>query len=435
MPDLLTLLVQVGVIVLVARAVGWAFRKIHQPQVMGEMVAGILLGPTLLGWVSPSLSSALFPSESLGFLSSLSQIGLLVFMFLIGLEVDPKSLRDRSRIALVTSQASIIAPFLLGLSLSIYLYPRLSDASVSFTSFALFIGTALSITAFPVLARILSERNLLRTPLGDVTIACAAINDVTGWIILAVVVLLVRSGNSSTSLWVTLAGLGTYFVVMLLGVRRILVRLEGLYIKRSALTQDILALILLLMIASSWVTERLGIHALFGAFFIGTLMPKHDGFIAGLHEKLNDAAVVLLLPIFFAFTGLRTSLGLLNGLDKWFYLALIVLVAIVGKFGGTSIAARFTGMSWREAGALGILMNTRGLVELVLLNIGLDIGVISPALFSMLVLMALITTFMTAPVLEWIYFSRVIPQSYGPVPAVAETDSVFIVDVESNIND
>lgn len=435
MPDLLTLLVQIGVIVMAARMVGWVFRKIHQPQVMGEMVAGILLGPSLLGWISPELSNSLFPPESLGFLSSLSQIGLLVFMFLIGLEVDLKSLRGHSRTALVTSQASIIVPFLLGLLLSTYLYPRFSDASVSFTSFALFIGTALSITAFPVLARILTERNLLRTPLGTITIACAAINDVTGWIILAVVVLLVRSGTSSTSVWVTLAGLGTYLFVMLVGVRHVLVRLEALYVKRSALTQDILAFILLMMIASSWVTERLGVHALFGAFFIGTLMPKQDGFIAGVHEKLNDAAVVLLLPIFFAFTGLRTSLGLLNGFDKWLFLVLIVLVAIVGKVGGSALAARFTGMSWREAGALGILMNTRGLVELVMLNIGLDLGIISPALFSMLVLMALITTFMTAPVLEWFYYSRVVPQGYGAAPAFAEGETVFIADLEVSSGD
>jgi len=386
---------------------------------MGEMFAGLLLGPSLLGWVAPGAYAALFPADSLGYLNSLSQVGLILFMFLVGLELDPKILRGRGHTTVLTSHVSIIAPFFLGAILALYLYPRLSDDSVTFTHFALFLGTAMSITAFPVLARILTERKLLNTHLGTVAIAVAAVDDVTGWFILALVVLLVRSDNTS-SMWLMLGGLGLYVLVMLLGVRRFLSRLEAMYEKRGLLTQNLMALVLLLLLASSWVTEELGIHALFGAFLIGAIMPKHPGFVHTLTEKLNDAAVVLLLPIFFAFTGIRTSLGLVNSAEMWFYFALIISVAILGKFGGSTLAARLTGMSWREAGALGTLMNTRGLMELVLLNIGLDIGVISPALFAMLVLMAIVTTFMTSPVLEWIYFTRLVPREYEPVGVEAD---------------
>jgi Kef-type K+ transport system membrane component KefB len=422
MPHLPTLLLQIGVILVVARLVGLLFRKIHQPQVMGEMVAGILLGPSLLGWVAPGAFAALFPSESLGFLSSLSQVGLLLFMFLVGLELDPKILKGRGQMAVVISNASITIPFFLGTLLAIYLYPRLSDDGVAFTHFALFVGIAMSITAFPVLARILAERRLLRSRLGIISIASAAVNDVTGWVILAAVVFLVRASDSALSLWVTLLGVVVYIGIMLFPVRRLLRRLEGMYERQGGLSQDVLAILLLFVLASSWVTEWLGIHALFGAFLAGAVLPKHPKFVHALTEKLNDTAVVLLLPLFFAFTGLRTSIALVSGAEMWFYTLLIITVAIAGKFGGASLAARASGLPWREAGAIGILMNTRGLMELVLLNIGLDIGVLSPALFTMLVLMALVTTFMTAPVLEWIYFSRVKPQEYAPLAPEAEVD-------------
>jgi Kef-type K+ transport system membrane component KefB len=406
---------QVAVILLVARLVGWLFRKIHQPQVVGEMVAGILLGPSLLGWAAPNAYANLFPPESLGFLSAISQIGLIIFIFLIGLELDQKILRGHGHMALVTSHVSILFPFLLGTILALYLYPRLSDDSETFTHFALFMGTAMSITAFPVLARILKERNLFQTRLGVVAIACAAVDDVTGWCIMAGVLLLMRVSETVIPFWVTLAGFAAYLLVMLFGVRYLLERLETVYEKRGAISQDMLAIILLTVFASAWMTERLGIHALFGAFMVGAVMPKHPKFVHGLVEKLNDVTVVIFLPIFFAFNGLRTSIGLVSGAQMWFYCALIILVAIAGKFGGTTVAARTSGMSWREASALGTLMNTRGLMELVLLNIGLDIGVISPALFTMMVLMALVTTFMTSPILEWIYFRRVVPVEYEAV--------------------
>ena len=408
MPNLLLLLVQIGAVLVAARVVGLLFRRIHQPQVVGEMVAGILLGPSLLGWAAPGVSARLFPAESLGFLNSISQVGLLIFMFLVGLELDPKLLRGKSHTAVVTSHASIVAPFFLGALLSLLLYPRFSDDSVTFTGFALFMGAAMSVTAFPVLARILTERGLTKTRVGAVAIACAAVDDVTAWCILAGVVAVVRSGTGALPLWITLAGSAAFVAVMLGLVRPVLARVEGAYHRRGKLTQDLLGGVLLLGLASAWVTEYLGIHALFGAFLAGAVMPKGERFVHALTDKLEDLTVVLLLPLFFAFTGLRTAFGLVEGAEMWGYAALIILVAVAGKWGGSTLAARFTGMTWREAGAVGVLMNTRGLMELVILNIGLDIGVISPALFAMMVLMALVTTFMTSPLLEWIYPARMI---------------------------
>ncbi|HEX2202803.1 MAG TPA: cation:proton antiporter [Longimicrobium sp.] len=409
MPNLLLLLVQIGVVVGAARILGLLFRRIHQPQVMGEMVAGILLGPSLLGWVAPGLSAALFPPLSLGFLNALSQVGLLVFMFLVGLELNPRLLRGRGHAALVTSHVSIVLPFCLGAALALYLYPRLSDDSVTFTGFALFMGAAMSVTAFPVLARILTERDLLRTRVGTLTLACAAVDDVTAWCILAGVVVIVRSAGEGLPLWATFAGSAAFILMMIFVVRRGVARLETAFERRGGVvTQDVLAVVFLITLASAWTTEWLGIHALFGAFLAGAVMPKGERFVHAVTGKLEDATVVLLLPLFFAFTGLRTRIGLVQGAEMWAFCALIVAVAVAGKFGGSTLSARATGMTWREAGALGVLMNTRGLMELVILNIGLDIGVISPALFAMMVIMALVTTFMTSPLLEVIYPARLI---------------------------
>lgn len=430
MAHLPTLLLQIAVILIAARLVGRLFRKIHQPQVMGEMLAGILLGPSLLGWLSPQASLALFPPESLGYLSALSQIGLVLFMFLVGLELDPQILKGRTHAALMVSHASIVAPFFLGVALALILYPRLSDDSVSFTNFALFLGTAMSITAFPVLARILAERNLLNTQMGSVAITCAAVDDVTGWIILAAVLLVARIGQSAGSMLMTLLGVVVYLTIMFLVVRRVGRWLERVWRKYGSISHDMMALILLMLILSSLATEWLGIHALFGAFMLGIVMPKQPSMVHELSVKMYDTAVVLLLPLFFAFTGLRTSIGSLMGIEAWILCLVIILVAVAGKFIGSTLASRYGGMTWRESMALGVLMNTRGLMELVLLNIGLEIGVISEVMFTMLVIMALTTTFMTAPLLEWIYFSRVKPKAYTPpaeesVEPVPETVSSF----------
>ncbi|HEX2077280.1 MAG TPA: cation:proton antiporter [Longimicrobium sp.] len=402
MPDLLLLLAQVAVILAAARGVGLLCRRVRQPQVVGEMVAGILLGPSLLGWAWPQAAARLFPAESLGFLGALSQVGLLLFMFLVGLELNPRLLRERGRTAVAASAASIAAPLLLGSLLAALLYPRLAPAGVPFPAFALFMGAAMSVTAFPVLARILEERGLTGTRTGAVALACAAVDDAAAWCLLAAVGLLVRADPGGLPPWAMAGGSAAFVLGALYVARPLLAGLERAVQRRGALSQDLLALALGVALAFAWTTEWLGIHAVFGAFLAGAVMPGGGAFAAAAREKLGDVTVVLLLPLFFAFTGLRTDLGLVAGAQMWGFCALIVLVAVAGKFGGCTVAARLTGASWRESAALGVLMNTRGLMELVILGVGLQAGVISPALFTMMVLMAVVTTLMTAPLLHWI---------------------------------
>ena len=408
MLDLFHLVLQIAVILVAARLVGFLFQKIHQPQVMGEMVAGILLGPSLLGWLVPGVSAALFPPASLSYLNALSQVGLVVFMFVVGLALNPSDLHGYGHAAVLTSHVSIVAPFCLGGLTALYLYPRLSDDGVTFTGFALFMGAAMSITAFPVLARILTERGLLRSRMGTMAIACAAVDDVTGWCILAYIVVLVRVTHAARPAWVTIAGSLAYVLIMVFVVRRILPAFEREFRKRDRLSDNLVAVIVVLVLVSALATEWLGIHLLFGAFLMGAIMPKTQEFTHYLLHKFESVTVVLLLPLFFAFTGLRTRIGVGGGRAIWFYSAIVIVVAITGKLGGSMFAARLAGMPWREAASLGILMNTRGLMELVILNIGLDIGVISPAMFSIMVLMALVTTFMTTPLLEWVYPTRLL---------------------------
>ena len=400
--QLTTLLLQIAVILVAARLVGTLFRRLGQPQVIGEMLAGLLLGPSLLGWVAPGVSAFLFPPDSLAALNALSQIGLILFMFLIGLELDPQRLRERARAAVVISQVSIIVPFTLGALLAVYLDPHLGEPNVRLLHLAVFMGVAMSITAFPVLARILTDRKLLRTQLGTLAITCAAVDDVSAWCMLAAVVLLVHATEGGASLWLIVGGSAVYVVAMLFAVRPALRHLDVLYHRRGTVSRGLLALILLLVLVSAWATESLGIHALFGAFLMGAIMPKDHRFVATLSDKLEDLTVVLLLPIFFALTGLRTSVGLLSG-DLWLDTLLIIVVAVVGKLGGAMLAARATGLPWREAGVLGILMKTRGLVELVVLTVGLEVGVIGPTLFTMMVITALVTTLMTTPMVDWLW--------------------------------
>lgn len=406
---LLIFILQIIVIILAARILGLLFRKLHQPQVIGEMVAGILLGPSLLGWLAPDVSAFIFPSGSLDYLNILSQLGLLLFMFVVGLEIDPNLLKGRGHAAVLISHVSIILPFMLGAILALALYPLLSNNTISFTAFALFLGASMSITAFPVLARILVERNLLKTRFGAITIACAAVDDVTAWSILAIVVTVVRSGSGEIPLWITIAGSAAFILIMLFVIRPLLTKIETMYKnKGNKLTHDILGIVIMLMLSSAWVTERLGIHALFGAFFMGAIIPRNKKLISDIFSKINDVTLILLLPVFFALTGLKTSIGLIQGTEMWFYFGLILLAAIGGKLGGSFIAARISGLKNREAFGVGILMNTRGLMELIILSIGLELGVISPALFAMMVMMALLTTFMATPILEWVYPKRII---------------------------
>jgi len=396
------LIAQLVVIIVTARVLGLLARKIHQPLVIAEVVAGILLGPSLLGAVAPDVATALFPAASLGILGMLSQVGLILFMFLVGLEMDLGLLRGRGRASVLISHTSIIAPFLLGAVLALYIYPTLGPEGVAFSSFTLFMGAAMSITAFPVLARILTERRLLRTKVGAVTITCAAVDDVTAWCILAFVVSIVRATAITEAITTTVLAVA-YTLGMLLLVRPFLARVAARGTGREGLTQNVVAVTFVLLFLSAWATELIGIHALFGAFLMGAIIPREAGFARVLAEKLEDIVVIVLLPTFFALSGLRTQIGLLNSAEAWIQCGLIIAVACLGKFGGSYVAARWTGLGWRESAALGILMNTRGLMELIVLNIGLELGVISPTLFTMMVLMALVTTFMTTPILQIVY--------------------------------
>ncbi len=403
LPDVGTLLLQVGVVLLATRLAGRLFSRLGQPRVVGEMAAGILLGPSLLGWVAPKLSAAIFPPASLGFLSALCQIGLVLFMFLVGIELDPGHLRGRGEAAVTTSHASILAPFFFGILLAFAFYRVLAPPGVPFASFALFLAAAMSVTAFPVLARILTERRLQRTSVGTVALACAAVDDVTAWCILAGVIVAARAGRDFLPFWRTVGGSALFVLVMLTAGRRAFRGFGRSFARKGSLSPDTFALALLCAIASAWVSEEIGIHALFGAFLAGAVMPRESGFARAITQRLEDLVVVVLLPLFFAFTGLRTSLRLLAGPGLWVAGALVLLCAIAGKFGGSTIAARACGMPWREAASVGVLMNTRGLMELVILNVGLEIGVLTPAMFAMMVMMALVTTVMTSPILDRIY--------------------------------
>lgn len=393
------LLAQIIVIILFARLFGWLFKKIGQPTVIGEIIAGIILGPSFLGMYFPDFSAALFPTESLGNLQFLSQIGLILFMFVVGMELDLKVLQNKAHDAVVISHASIILPFALGVSLAYFIYGSFAPAGIDFTSFALFIGISMSITAFPVLARIVQERDIQKTKLGTIVITCAAADDITAWCLLAAVIAIVKAGNFLSSLYIIALAIA-YVFVMIKFVRPFLKRIGDMHDSRENLSKPVVAIFFLTLIISSYLTEVIGIHALFGAFMAGAIMPENAKFRNVFIEKVEDVALVLLLPLFFVFTGLRTQIGLLNEPYLWQITGWIILVAVVGKFVGSAIAAKFMGQNWKDSLTIGALMNTRGLMELIVLNIGFDLGVLNAEMFAMLVLMALITTFMTGPAID-----------------------------------
>lgn len=397
------LLFQIITIVLVARIFGWVFRKIGQPSVIGEIIAGIVLGPSLFGLYFHDLKESLFPVESLGNLQLLSQVGLILFMFVIGMELDLKVLKNKANDAVVISHASIVIPFALGIGLSYFIYHEFAPEGVEFLSFSLFMGIAMSITAFPVLARIVQERGIHKTRLGTIVITCAAADDITAWCILAAVIAIVKAGSFVSSLYVI--GLAiAYVVVMLFMVKPFLKRIGDLYGKKDNIKKSVVAIFFLTLIISSYLSEAIGIHALFGAFLAGAIMPDIAKFRSIFIEKVEDVSVILLLPLFFVFTGLRTEIGLINEPYLWKITGFIILVAVVGKFLGSALAAKFVGQNWRDSLTIGALMNTRGLMELVVLNIGYELGVLSPKVFTMMVIMALVTTFMTGPALDIINF-------------------------------
>lgn len=395
------LLGQIASIIIVARFFGYLARKVRQPAVVGEVIAGIVLGPSLLGLYFPEFAATLFPKDSLGNLQFLSQIGLILFMFVVGMELDLKVLRNKAHDAVVISHASIIFPFALGVSFAYFTYERLAPEGINFTSFALFMGIAMSVTAFPVLARIVQERGLQRTKLGTIAITCAAADDITAWCILAAVIAIVKAGSFGSAIFSILMAVG-YVFVMLKMVRPFLKRIGDLHASRENLTKPVVGIFFLTLILSSYTTEVIGIHALFGAFMAGAIIPENVKFRSIFIDKVEDVAVVLLLPLFFVFTGLRTQIGLLNDPSLWTTAAIIIVVAVTGKFLGSAIAAKIVGQDWKDSLSIGALMNTRGLVELVVLNIGYDLGVLTPEVFAMLVIMALVTTMMTGPALDLI---------------------------------
>lgn len=392
---------QVAVILAASRVLGLVAKPLRQPLVVAEIVAGILLGPSCLGALWPAGARALFAPDSLRVLGLVSQLGLVLFMFLVGLELDFTQLRGRARASVAISHASIVVPFALGAGAAFVLHPHWAPAGVAFLPFALFLGIAMSVTAFPVLARILAEQNLSRTRLGALAIACAAVDDVTAWCLLAFVVALAKSSGVLAAFGTTGLAL-VYIAVMVLVMRPLLARWMARVAPRGHLSQNLTAALFLLLLLSAMCTELIGIHALFGAFVFGAVLPKQHQVHARLSARIEDVVVVVFLPLFFAFSGVRTQLGLLDTPVAWLTAAALCALACLGKFGGSAVAARLTGSSWREATAIGVLMNTRGLMELIVLNLGLDLGILSPTLFTMLVLMALVTTVMTSPIIRWL---------------------------------
>jgi Kef-type K+ transport system membrane component KefB len=386
------------VIIIVARLLGAAFRRMNQPEVIGEMIAGIMLGPSLLGRVAPGLSVHLFPAMVLPFLSVISQLGVILYMFLVGLELDTALLRERTGTSFAIAQASIVAPFLLGASLALWIYPALSTSDVPFTEFALFMGVAMSVTAFPVLARILTDRRMQKSHIGAMALACAAAGDVMAWCLLAFVVSVARAQPGHAAITMVLTVVFILFVFFL--ARPVFLWLSQRHPPGSQATRDTIVIVCVALLLGALATERIGIHALFGAFLIGVVIPYDSVLARDVRKKFEDSIVLLLLPAFFAYSGLRTQIGLVHGLRDWIVCISIVAVASAGKFGGSFIAAGLAGLNRRQSASLGILMNTRGLMELIVLNIGLDLGVISPALFAMLVLMAIVTTVATTPLMQ-----------------------------------
>ncbi len=391
---------QLFVVIVVSYAVGWLFTRCGQPAVVGEMMGGVLLGPSLFGWLAPSAFHFVFAASSLEPLRLLSQVGVCLFMFAVGMEMDWTELRQKASAAVMVSHISIAIPSVLGAGLSYLLYDRLAQAGAPFVPFALFVAISMSITAFPVLVRILQDRRILQTSLGQFASACAAMGDATAWGLLALVVAFSRSGSLAAAA-ICFCLVLLFVAVMFLILKPNLIHWLGREaIERPKPAQWLLAIVIAIFLASAFCTQLLGIHALFGAFVAGLVMPTAGGFRAKLSVRLENISSVLLLPVFFASSGLRTEIGLLHDRTDWLICFLIITVATLGKFGATAFAAVFAGMNWRKSFQLGALMNTRGLMELIALNLGYELHILSQRLFSMLVLMALVTTIMTGPLLS-----------------------------------
>jgi Kef-type K+ transport system membrane component KefB len=397
------LLLALAAVIVAGRLLGVVFRWIGQPPVIAEVIAGILLGPSLLGAISPAAQQYLLPDSIKPGLEVIAQLGIILYMFVVGLELDLRVMQERGTAILTTATASIVVPFALGIALALPMYAVHSESTVSFVKLALFMGAALSITAFPVLARILKDRNMTRTPLGVMALTCAAMNDAVAWCLLAIVVGVAQAEFG----WaIVVAGMTLAFIVFMFFAVRPLIAWLLSRLGDEPPPQGVLALVFLALLISCVATELIGIHAIFGAFLLGAVFPHNSRIALDLCHKLEDLVTVLLLPAFFAFTGMQTEIGLISGWENWLWCAGLVAIATAGKFGGTFAAAKLTGLSWRESAGLGVLMNTRGLMELIVLNIGLQLEIISPTVFAMMVVMAIVTTLATTPILQLITLGR-----------------------------
>jgi Kef-type K+ transport system membrane component KefB len=397
------LLLQILIILATCRVVGFLFKKIRQPTVVGEILAGIILGPSLLGSLFPGAYAFIFPEESFSNIQILSQVGLILFMFTIGMELDVNEVRKRWQDTVLISHAGTIVPFALGMVVAYFIYAEYASAQTSFHSFALFIGISLSITAFPVLARIIQERGFTRSHLGTLSLASAANGDITAWCLLAAIVAYAQAGTIQSALYTILFS-ALYAAMMLFVVRPVLKIVGNLYHNKEVVDKSLVAIMFFILLASAYITEILGLHALFGAFIAGIIMPENTKFRKIMNDKVEDVSLALLLPLFFVYTGLRTEIGLIAGTEMWLLCGLFILVAIIGKFGSTVIVARFSGEGWKNSLYLGTLMNTRGLMELIVLSIGLEMNILPQPIYVMLVLMTLVTTFLTTPLIAFLRF-------------------------------
>ena len=393
------LLLQMSIVLLVALACGRLARKLGQPRVIGEIIGGILIGPSVFGRFAPHFSPEVFPQSSLAQLEILSTVGLVLFLFLIGMELDYTQLYRQRATAIAAGGISIVLPFAMAALLAHPLRVRFAPHGIGNVPFVLFLGIAMSITAFPVLARIIEERNLQATPLGTTAILCAALQDLIAWSLLAIALALVGEAGGPSSLPLRLLGLAVYLFIMLGIIRPLAARLV-LRRHNPELSLELLGLVVAGILLSAAATDKIGVHPLFGAFLAGVCFPRIEHWQIAIRERLDMLVSVLLLPLFFALTGMRTRFDLLNDSAMWIWAGIVLAAAVFGKLGGAAIAARWTGQSWRDAIALGALLNTRGLVELIVLNIAYNVGAFTPTLFTMMVVMALVTTMCTAPVLN-----------------------------------
>ncbi len=394
------LLLQMTVVLLVTVACGWLARKLGQARVIGEIIGGILIGPSVFGRFTPHWSAALFPPASFNAFDILSTVGLILFLFLIGMELDYGHLYKQRATAVMASGMSIVFPFAMGAILAHSLRVRFAPHGIGNVPFVLFLGISMSITAFPVLARIIEERHMQGTALGTTAILCAAVDDVVAWTLLAIALALIGHDGGSASLPLRLLGLAVYLFVMIVVVRPLAAWVVKKRLRTTDLPLEMLGVVIAITLASAAATEAIGVHPLFGAFMAGVCFPRVERWQTAMRAKLDMLVSVLLLPLFFALTGMRTRLDLLSGSRVWFWAGIVLIAAVFGKMGGAALAARWNGQSWKDAAALGALLNTRGLVELIVLNIAYNVGAFTPTLFTMLVVMALVTTMITTPILD-----------------------------------